>query len=745
MNFRTKAAMVAMSLCVACGGGSGSGAGTSGSTGATGPGVAASVSAGSVVDAPKGTGAADYVPLYSSSTKVVEQVQYTELDGTLVTYAGFRPTDRHSREGGEEWTSLLDLGPGDHFSFPTFYFQNRSYGLVIRDEVPAGRQKITAYLKPNVGTFINNGFSAFRRLDAGVIEYGWKIGVGFENKKEGNQRCHAAEKIEDLCVAQPIEDYWRSVEEGRPDKLLRLGDKIEMTPAQFLDHTPGSDKALIDGGGIRYYSFEQLYVVGKGMVPWYGVAPKLDSQPLPEDALLGGQASVSYNYSEEPHRVFQQTANNIGIANMQRFVEGRRLFHTSFLDGKHSESPEVNPVFTEHANQLGARFNEVRCLGCHSLNGRSPAPMLGGPLNKMSVMVAAASTSTSVTPDATYGLNIQQQARTVGAPDYTVSILSYEKALRKLPDGEQIELQKPVYAFKGPVPAQLSVRQAPQVIGVGLLEAIDETTILALADPTDQNGDGVRGVPNWSINPETGERHLGRFGWKAGKATVRQQAASAFVQDIGITTPAYRSVSCQRGAADCKAGMATPAVSEIELERLSSYMKLLGVPAQRKYPSGYTDGTVTPPEHQITQATTATIEQGARLFAQAACTACHVAQLKTGNNHPFAELRNQVIRPYSDLLLHDMGPELADTMIEGHATSGMWRTQPLWGLGSLKYVQAGNGQADPQSVRYLHDGRARTLMEAIGWHGGEASGSRAKFEAMSKAARDAIISFLDSL
>jgi CxxC motif-containing protein (DUF1111 family) len=685
------------------------------------------------------------VPLFSSATKVTEQVQYSEPDGTLVTYAGFRPTDRHAREGGEEWTSLLDLGPGDHFSFPTFYFQNRAYGLVIRDEVPAGRQKITVYLKPNVGTFINNGFSAFRRLDAGVIEYGWKMGVGFENRKEGNQRCHAAEKIEDLCSAQPIEDYWRSVEEGRPDKLLRVGDKIEMTPAQFLDHTPGSDKALIDGGGIRYYSFEQLYVVGKGMVPWYGVAPKLDSQPLPEDALLGGQVSVSYNYSEEPHRAFQQTANNIGIANMQRFVEGRRLFHTSFLDGKHSESPEVNPAFTQHANQLGVRFNEVRCLGCHALNGRSPAPAIGAPLNHMQVLVAAASTSTSITPDATYGLNIQQQSRTAGAPDYAVSIRSYEKTVRKLPDGEQVELQKPIYAFKGPVPAQLSVRQAPQVIGVGLLEAIDESTILALADPQDSNGDGVRGVPNWSTNPETGERHLGRFGWKAGKGTVRQQAASALLLDLGVATPTYPSTSCQRGAADCKTGAAVPGVSEQELQQLSSYMKLLGVPAQRKYASGYTDGTITPPEHQITPVNTATIEQGARLFAQAACTACHVAELKTGKNHPFAELRNQVIRPYSDLLLHDMGPELADTMTEGQAAPNMWRTPPLWGLGSLKYVQAGTGQADAKSVRYLHDGRARTLMEAIGWHGGEASGSRAKFEAMSKTARDALVAFLDSL
>jgi CxxC motif-containing protein (DUF1111 family) len=691
------------------------------------------------------------VPLFTSSTPVTEQIQVTEADGTLVTYAGFRPTPRHAREGGEPWTDTVDKGPGSYFAFPPFYFQNRTFGLVIRDEVPAGRQKITAYLKPNVGTMINNSFSAFRRLDPNVIEYGWKMGVGYTNPKDGTQRCNPATAIADLCVAQSITDYWRMADEAqyqgitRANNKLKVGDKIEMSPGVFLDYTPGTDIALIDGGHNRDYSFEQLYVVGKGMVPWYGIAPKLDTTPLPDDALLGGQASVSYNYSEEPHRVFQQSVNNIGIADMQRFVEGRRLFHTSFLDGKHSESPTVNPVFTAHANQLGERFNEVRCLGCHTLNGRSPAADVGTPLNKFAVLTAAASTSTSITPDATYGVNVQQLSRTAGAPDYGVSIQSFVKTVRTLAGGETVELQKPVYAFKGPVPAQLSVRQAPQVVGMGLIEALDETTILALADPQDANGDGIRGIPNWSIDPETGQRHLGRYGWKAGKATVRQQAAGAFLQDMGVTTPAFKSVSCQRGAADCKTSTATPSLSDLELDRIASYLQLLGVPAQRKYASGYTDGTVTPPEHDIPDTLRTAIARGGQLFTQAGCTGCHKAELKTGANHPFQELRNQTIHPYTDVLLHDMGPELADTMTEGQAGPSLWRTQPLWGLGSLKYVQKETGFADATTVRYLHDGRARTLVEAIGWHGGEGSGSRAKFEAMSKADRDAVVAFLESL
>lgn len=719
-------------------------------------GLATPPTVGTPVAAPAGLGASDYVPLFASGSSIVEQIQYTEPDGTLVTYAGFRPTNRHAREGGEPWTDTVDAGPGNYFTFPAFYFQHRTYGLIIRDEVPAGRQKITAYLNPNDGVLVNNSFSAFRRIDPGVIEYGWKLGVGYKNPKDGSQRCSHVDKIEDMCVATTvIGDYWRfqddkdyKGETTRASNRLVIGDKIEMSPGVFPDFIDGATVALIDGGTLRNYAFEQLYVVGKGMVPWYGTAPYLDTTPLPDDALLGGQASVSYNYSEEPHRVFQQSANNIGPGDMQRFVEGRRLFHISYLDGKHSENPDVNPVFTEHAGQLGDRYNEVRCLGCHTLNGRSPAADVGTPLNKFGVLTAAASTSTGITPDPVYGVNVQQLSRTTGAPDYGVTIQSFVASSRTLPDGTVVSLQRPVYKFNGPVPKQLSVRQAPQVVGMGLLEAVDEKTILDLADPADKDGDGVKGVPNWAIDPETGQRHLGRFGWKAGKGSVRHQISGAFLQDLGVTTPAFKTAGCQKAAADCNTSTATPSISNAEIDRLASYMELLGVPSHRKYTSGYTlDGNgkqiVPPPEE--TSIDPAKIARGAQLFTQAACSACHVPQLKTGNNHPFQELRNQTIHPYTDLLLHDMGPDLADTLTEGQAGPSMWRTSPLWGLGSLKYVQAQTGAADPKAVRYLHDGRARTLAEAIAWHAGEASASRARFEALSATDRDALVTFLDSL
>ncbi|ATB42290.1 thiol oxidoreductase [Cystobacter fuscus] len=678
-----------------------------------------------VVMTPPGTGVtAAYSPLYEPGTEAVEQLQYTEPDGTLVTFMGARPTERHARERGEAWDAP-DTGPGRYFTFPTFYFQNRTFGLEIRDEVPAGRQKISVYLHVNDGTFRGTTFSLFRNINnPNVRDFGWSLNYGFNNPLEANQPiCHAGTRD---CMMS-FTSNWRT----SPHSPLKIGDKIELAPA------PRLISPAIDGGGERYYSFEQLYVVGKGMRPWYGIAPNLDSEPLPDETLLGGQASVSYNYSEEPHRVFQQMANNIGIKNTKSFVQGRRLFHTSFADGTHSEHPTSNPVFTEHKGQLGPRYNQARCIECHTANGRSAAPAAGARLATLSVLTGAAGAGDTVLPDPTYGWNVQQVPGSASGPSYGVSVASYTKTVRTLADGTQVELARPVYSFSGPVPSLYSVRQAPQVIGMGLLEAVAEPTILALADPDDANGDGVRGVPHWVNNPETGKVHLGRFGWKATKASVRHQVGDALVKDMGVTSPVFPSVSCQKGSPDCRATTAATAVSETELQRMSDYLSLIGVPAQRSLRSGYPEGIRVSPEHDVNPTL---IQRGSAVFAEARCTSCHTAQLTTSNNHPFAELRNQTIRPYTDLLLHDMGSELADTLSEGQATPNLWRTQPLWGLGSLKFVQGG-----AQNVRYLHDGRARTLSEAILWHGGEATGSRDRFSALPKADRDALFAFLESL
>ena len=691
-------------------------------------------------------GITTYYPLYAPGTPVTEQIQYREADGTLVTMMGMRPTERHARERGEDWTEA-DKGPGRYLTFPSAYFQNRTYGIEIRDHVPAGKQLVEMVLIVNDGTFDGTTFSLFRNSnDEGVRDYGWSLNTGFNNPKLGGKPvCTAGSRD---CKID-FDSYW-DVPRGQPHRALKMGDVIELAPAQRLERygdgmhagEPVADslrgKAVVDGAGSRYYSFEQLYVVGQGLVPWYGVAPRLNSAPLPEATLLGGLTSLSYNYSEEPMRVFQQMSNNIGIVNAKRFVQGRRLFHTSFLNGTHSEHPEDNPVFAAHVNQLGARYNQERCIACHTLNGRSTFPGVGARLDSMSVLTAAAaSTGATPLPDPTYGLNVQQRSRDAGATDLSVSVQSYETTLYTLPDGEKVELQKPVYGFKGPVPAKYSVRQAAQIVGMGLIEALDEATIVALADPTDRDGDGVRGVPNWVANPENGKVHLGRYGWKAAKATLRHQVGDALLKDMSVTSPVFPSRGCQRLDPDCRNANAGTSISESEIERLSDYLSLLAVPAQRSLKSGFPADTRVSPEHNMNPDQ---ISRGSALFAQAQCVACHTPQMTTGQKHPFAELRNQSIRPYSNFLLHDMGPGLADTLAEGKAAANMWRTAPLWGLGSLKYVQGSE-----QNARYLHDGRARSLKEAILWHGGEALASRGRFESMSREEREAMIAFLASL
>lgn len=717
-------ALAALLLALAaCGGGS-----SGGSDGSAGEGTG-TPAAPPATDAPGPGLDASYSPLHPAGTALTETIHRTEADGTLVTYLGMRPTERHARERGEAWNAP-DTGPGRYLTFPTFYFQNRSFGLEIRDELPAGRQRITVVLHVNDGSFDGTTFSLFRNINnPNVRDFGWSLNYGFNNPNENNQPiCHAGER----SCTMSFTSNWRT----DPHSPLKIGDKIELAPAPRLARD-GNGDALIDGGGSRYYSFEQLYVVGVGVRPWYGIAPNLDSEPLPDATLLGGETSLSYNYSEEPMRVFQQMANNIGIGNTKRFLEGRRLFHTSFADGKHSEHPDTNPVFSAHAGQLGPRFNQARCIACHTANGRSLTPAIGAPLDTHGFLTAAAGEGGAAQPHPTYGQAIQQHGGAAGATDHAVSVSSFTTTVRTLPDGETVELQKPVYAFQGPVPAKFSARQAPQVIGMGLLEAVAETTVLALADPDDANGDGVRGVPHWLIDPETGKKHLGRFGWKAGKVSLRHQVGDALLKDMGVTSPVYPSRSCHHDAADCRTGAGSVAVSDTELQRLTQYLALIAVPAQRSLASGFPSDARVSPEHAVEPAR---IARGSALFAQAQCVACHVPALKTGNTHPFAELRDQTIRPYTDLLLHDMGEGLADSHTEGQAGPRQWRTAPLWGLGSLRFVQGGEAK-----VRFLHDGRARTLTEAILWHGGEADASRASFEALDKAQREDVLLFLQSL
>ncbi|WP_373987024.1 di-heme oxidoredictase family protein [Duganella sp. BuS-21] len=714
---------------------------------------------------------AGWAPLPASDA--IESLQFTLADGTLVTRFGARGLARHGRERGEEWNEIgygpnqtidpvtgmaVDKGPGNYLSFVPQYFKNRTWGMEIIDN-----SKVPGITKPQLIVnqystvdFLQGGVAFFRAIDRpGVTGYGWmapgqlvddSVKVCKPVPFPANYTLASANGINGACTLQVREypgmtalDAYGLPIPGKDIKARALaqGDVIEVSPSMFS--TTESMQTKGDNGGIRYYSYEWVYVVGQGLKPWYGVQPRLNSVPLPAETLSGGIGSVGYNYSDEASFMFQQPHTNIGMQNMQRFVEGRRLFHTNFTTGDHNE--QGNDRYDGAVGLQGAHFNQSSCFGCHVNNGRSAAPnALNQRLDTMSVRVASTNAKGQQLPHPVYGTTVQMNAVSAsGAPQNWgtgVRVAGFESTSKKLADGTTVELRKPKLAFEGPVPDTVSLRAAQPIIGAGLLEAVAEADILARAAGT-ADVDGVKGVANYVFDPESGAVRLGRFGWKASKATLRQQAAAALVQDMAVTSPVYRNRSCNSDPAGCAAAPAQKGITEADLQSLSRYLALVAVPAQRSVSSGFPKGVAPIAELDVDPAK---IAAGAKAFQGMRCAACHTAEMKTGNGHLFAELRNQTIRPYSDLLLHDMGAGLADKLGEGQAKGNMWRTAPLWGIGYTDKVMG-----DSTKVAYLHDGRARNLTEAIMWHDGEAAKSRQRFEALSKSDREALLAFLKSL
>jgi CxxC motif-containing protein (DUF1111 family) len=391
---------------------------------------------------------------------------------------------------------------------------------------------------------------------------------------------------------------------------------------------------------------------------------------------------------------------------------GRRLHHTDFATGAHSEFPTQNPIYTEQVGKLGPQFYASRCVDCHVNNGRAIPPGLGATIFNAVTKVGTATGGA----DPQLGSSLQP-FRTGGAGEGSISINSYSYVSGTYGDGTSYELRKPNYAFAGPVPSNFSVRNTPPLVGLGLLEAVPEDLVTAMADPGDANGDGISGRAQTLTDPETGQTRLGRFGWKAGTARLSHQVASALNADMGVTTAIFPQPDCGTAQAGC--GSPGAELNAADLNNMVRYVALLGVAARRNL--------------NDVQA-----QQGETLFSSAGCAGCHTPTLATSAQHPFAELRSQTIRPYTDLLLHDMGPDLADNLGEGNASGAEWRTPPLWSIGLTAGVSGGQ-------EAYLHDGRARNLSEAILWHGGEAAAAREAFRTMTSAERAALLKFIQSL
>ena len=325
----------------------------------------------------------------------------------------------------------------------------------------------------------------------------------------------------------------------------------------------------------------------------------------------------------------------------------------------------------------------------------------------------------------TYGGQLQDMANPGVAPEAKVRV-SYSTQQVSFADGTQVELRKPSLVISQLGYGDLhpdtlfSARIAPPMIGLGLLEAIPEAAILANADPEDSDGDGISGRANRVWDREQQRTVLGRFGWKAGQPTLNQQNAHAFAGDMGLTSTLIAHDNCTAAQTDCRNAPhgGEPEVSDNILASVLFYSRNLGVPARRE---------VDAPQ----------VLKGKGLFHQAGCQGCHTPQFTTASDAAEPELANQVIRPYSDLLLHDMGAGLADNRPEFLASGREWRTPPLWGIGLTETVSG--------HTQFLHDGRARNLLEAILWHGGEAEAAKQQVMTFNADERAALLAFLNSL
>ncbi len=422
--------------------------------------------------------------------------------------------------------------------------------------------------------------------------------------------------------------------------------------------------------------------------------------------------------------VFDQSTNAFGLQapeltgdlSLQFFV-GNSLFTQNWVTA---------PASTTARDGLGPLFNSRACSGCHPKDGRGKAPLFDGDTDHgllLRLSIPGYTPTGEPQPVPNYGGQLQDQALLGVMSEGQISIL-YQEQSGQYADGTNYSLRKPVYSIKSLQYGELdpatmiSPRVGQQVYGLGLLEAISETTILSYADVLDSNHDGISGKPNYVWSVITQQTELGRFGWKANVPTLRQQTAGAANGDMGLTSSLFPEEDCPSGiSCDTENLGGSPEISDNNLDAMVLYVSTLAVPARRNWQDQE-------------------VLLGKETFNTIGCAKCHIPTMKTAS-HEFSVLANQTIRPYTDLLLHDMGDELADHRPDFQATGSEWRTPPLWGIGLIQTV---NGHTN-----LLHDGRARNLEEAILWHGGEAETSRNDFKKLPQTERENLLKFLRSL
>jgi CxxC motif-containing protein (DUF1111 family) len=614
----------------------------------------------------------DIAPLFAQAADVAP-ITFRRADGVQITRGAGRVRQRHELEA--------TYGP-----FGPHYFEHRTFGFIVEDFTLKGESRVRVSYLPIARPETTTNFRAFKIFGENNV---FHINL---TMKSDTPLPSLAPALSDAAgdYARTIAPYARVqthevTAHPRAKRPIQQGDILEFEFGVFIE--PG---AVTPNTRTSYYSDTFRYRVGQG-----GLTPEnLDTSgklgPRSEAELLGGATTIPFVYAE-PETALSQMALNTQHEHVQPFVEGRRLFHTDFGSGKHSEGG--NPPLMELAGKLGPLFVAPSCASCHPGNG-------GGKT------LAAALDQTSSMVFKLYGE--PQLGNQLQLSEGSAKLSRNESSTVTLADGTDVVLTRPLFSVvAGTRPLAHSPRIARRLVGMGLLEALDEQTLIARADTGDCDGDGISGRPSL-VRDKSGALRLGRFGWKAEKVSVEQQVADALEADLGVST---RVIPDASGAFE---------LADDQLARLTTYMRLLGIPPQR-------DGE------------DAVVKQGALLFASVGCASCHTPELISGDRHPFVELRRQTVRPYSDLLLHDLGPELADQSGEdaARATAAEWRTAPLWGLAAARDAQG--------HVSLLHDGRAKSVLEAVLWHGGEAAHIRKRFEELPTAERAALLRFVESL
>ena len=476
------------------------------------------------------------------------------------------------------------------------------------------------------------------------------------------------------------------------------------------------DQRAVPKSALRYS------IVVLGLLAAGAVAVARDQ---PDDAAL---SAGSFTIQRFDKAAFSEPAPVLNAKQRQLFMAGRSVFHRLWAS--------VNSLNGDWG--LGPTFIADRCSVCHVNVGRgSPPASRDEQLLSMLVRLSIPGEDEhgGPKPHPHYGDQLQNRSLDGRNVDFAFAgsavpaegelYLDWEERTVSFADGETAVLRKPILRIEGlnfgPLGAEAmtSMRVAQPMVGMGLLEAVPDETLLALARR--QKSQGFDGRPNYVWDAVNRRVALGRFGWKANQASLKQQTASAALGDMGVASPLFPDQNCPPVQEICARHLPgnVPEIIDHEIETVEIWLRGLAVPARRN---------MADPE----------VRRGEKLFADAKCAVCHVPEMKTAEKFlPMPQLANQTFRAYTDLLLHDMGEELADGRPDFKAGPRDWRTAPLWGLGLSQTVSG--------STAMLHDGRARNITEAVLWHGGEAEMSREAFRKMSRAERDALLRFVEAI